>query len=211
MFKLGLLASTALIAATSVCGAATQPANPESRLQDVVSNRDANAEFLCNYGWLGVTWYYHTCCSGSSYYSHSTHAAVPVTGHGRSVSRIVVAEKTISNICCEKFGVGLYANSSKGVPGTLLASGVGTASSACAEVTVSIASTLLNKKTKYWIEEFPVNRHGKREGNRRSSVYWAIDPKAKHRAFEQSWTDSTGELSSSPWTRQSSGPFVRVK
>lgn len=102
--------------------------------------------------------------------SQWTHVAVPVTGHGRAVDRIVVEESHTSNRGSKyAFAAGIYASSQKGLPGKLIARASGKASSKCGLVTISIAPTTLQRTTTYWVEE-KVHRRGEKVHKRGGQV-----------------------------------------
>lgn len=207
MFKCSLLATTAFVVAGSLSLLATS-SWAFARSPTAEPGRDRNDEFLSNYaGRFNVfaTW------GGSSYSEHIEwqHVAVPVTGHGQTVSRIVVKEEEGSPRK-RGFTVGIYSNGPSG-PGTLLAGGKGRAHKNGGEVTVSIAPTKLNRKTTYWVEEtVPLGPWG-----RTVNQYWEGDPHTKSKAYVQIYRFNASSYPSSssttPWMQQSTGPWVRLK
>jgi hypothetical protein len=102
---------------------------------------------------------------------------------------------------------------SRGFPGKLIAGGIGKAGPSCGKVTISIAPTTLKANTKYWIEENGL--YSRNQSSTFDFLYWAVNPKEKHKAYVQTyWRKSTSTYSSSstsPWTKQSSGPWFRLK
>lgn len=109
------------------------------------------------------------------------------------------------------FSAGIYSNKASGFPGKLIAGGTGTISrkNSCARVNISIPPTTLNRKTKYWIEETMHNQ--KRSG---SDFYWEPDRYAKRNAYVQYHYYSSGPSGisyTSSWTKQSEGPYFRLK
>ncbi|HEX4077979.1 MAG TPA: hypothetical protein VHX61_03775 [Rhizomicrobium sp.] len=209
MIKKGLLTTTALILVASVSGVAARPeATAGSRMRNIVASRDANEEFLCNYGHFNVS-YVFTSSSGTTL-STWTHVAAPITGHGQTVHGIIVEEQLgrFSSYSSPEFSVGIYSNSPSGFPGKLIAGGSGKLPYKCARTEVSIPRTKLKRKTTYWIEETVPQPF-----SATNSAYWAIDPKTKHRAYVQShyYHSSHSSSSTTAWRLQTAGPYFRLK
>jgi hypothetical protein len=204
MFRIGLLTSTAMTAVALLLSGAPHEAQAQTAMH--VADRDANARFLCTYGEFGVSFQF----SGQSSYLHSTweRVAVPVTGHGQTVSRIIVMEAQDSRTRTDAFLAGIYSNSPSGFPGKRIAGGKGRAGRRCGPVEISIPPTTLKPKTKYWIEE--------KAGHATSytSLYWATNPNTKRKAYVQTHKrtcSSSCSSSTSPWTKQSQGPWFKLK
>lgn len=206
MFKMGLLTSTALTAIALVLSGA--PAAAETQTGMSVAGSDTNARFLCDYGFLvSANSSAASCCRGSGWH----HVAVPVTGHGQTVNRIEVDEKRGRRTATATFSAGIYSNTASGFPGKLIAGGTGKISrkNSCARVNISIPPTTLNPKTKYWIEE---TMHNQKRSE--SDFYWEPDRYAKRKAYVQYHYYSSGPSGisyTSPWTKQSQGPYFRLK
>ncbi|HEX4159286.1 MAG TPA: hypothetical protein VHY79_12505 [Rhizomicrobium sp.] len=212
MFRSGLLVTTAIVAAGSLSFFAAQAAAfAQSAGADIAAGRDANQEFLCNYGQLSVSRYF----GGSSAIlsSSSQHVAFPVTGRGKNIKRIIVMEQLGPNTSSATFSAGIYSNTASGVPGQVLSGGWGRAPRRCRPATVSIAPVRLKRKQTYWVEErapFP-------DWDNENVVYWAACPKTKRKAYVQTHTyyfnQATGSSASysTPWMPQSTGVYVRLK
>jgi hypothetical protein len=212
MFKRGLLTSTAIIFVASISAAAAQPeATAASKVRSLATGRDANGQFLCNYGALSASNQWGG--SSASLYSHWQHLAVPVTGHGQTVAGITVMEAQSAFTYSANFSAGIYSNTASGLPGRLLAGGKGKAGKQCAPVRISIPPLTLKRKTKYWVEEtVPLPHWGDR-----NEVYWEARPHAKQEAYEQSHyyntNSSTGSHHSgtSPWAKQTIKPYFKLR
>jgi hypothetical protein len=203
MFRRGLLVTTALILAASISGAAARSAaSAGSRMRDSVASRNVNDEFMCTYGQFTV-YYLHDQASGASYTAWE-HVAVPITGRGKTVSRIIVEQ--LRGTSRPNFSAGIYSNTPSGLPGNVIALGTAKANSKCAEVAISIAPTRLEDKKIYWIEE-----EAPQGGKAKIETYWAINPKAKQRAYVQEHHGSSSSSYTSPWSEESAGPYVRVR
>lgn len=202
MFKLGLLTSTAMTAVTLLLSGA--PAGALAQTNMHVASRDPNARFLCNYGQFLVSDF--SSHSGSFYSSGWRQVAVPVIGHGQTVTQILVLEQFSASASAS---VGIYRASSGGFPGSLIAGNWFAGRSRCGRRTVSIRPTTLKANRKYWIEE----RAGHR-GLEHIRAYWEANPKAKQKAYVQThWLFSSVSRSSStsPWTKQSMGPWFKLR
>ncbi|HLY07028.1 MAG TPA: hypothetical protein VKR31_14880 [Rhizomicrobium sp.] len=228
MFRMGLLTSSAMTAVALLLSGAPTGAWAQTGMH--VASRDPNTRFLCTYGAFRVD------AEAAAHVSESAtseweHVAVPVTGHGQTVSRIRVVEESGSG---SDFSAGIYTNSPSGFPGKRIAGGRGVASS-CGSVTISIAPTRLKRHKTYWIEEttspqcYPlrVASHGNRRLAGRppcsssfTSVYWAADRTQKRMAYVQthratycsSHTVSCYSSSTtSPWTKQTKGPYLKLE
>jgi len=179
------------------------------------ASRDPNARFLCTYGGFLVSFTYSSF--GQFYSFDWKKVAVPVTGHGQTVSRIKVIEApNHSNTSSSGvFYVGIYSNTPSGLPGNPIAWGTGYAGSTCGPVDVRIAPTKLKRSTKYWIEE-TLTGYGYPSSYVHHAARWMADPKVKHKAYVQTHHNSrssSGVFSSytSPWTQQSMGPYLKLK
>lgn len=212
MFRKALLATTALLCIASLSSAAAPPDAPAgSRMQNIVPDRDANSEFLCDYGGLLVSESIMGY-SGSDYSYVWTHVAVPLMGHGQTVKQIITRQ--VSSAYAVSVSAGIYSNSRSGFPGHLIAGGHGSTHGACETLTISIPPTTLAQKSTYWVEEMvPLPRYS--EPN---STHWAIDRRSKFRAYTQYHTGyhSSGGWSSigytSPWTKVGGGrPYLRLR
>ncbi len=209
MFRKGLLFTTALIIAASISVAAAQPAASDGiRMRDSVARRDANEEFLCNYGALSVS-HVFTSYSGDTY-SKWTHVAVPITGKGKTVQTIVVKEKLArySSLETPMVSAGVYSNTASGLPGKQIAGGSAKIFNNCTKVKVSIPPTKLLKNTRYWIEEtLP------KPFSATNLATWQDDPHAKQHAYTQSHIYSSvySVSSTTAWTMRAKGPWFRVR
>jgi hypothetical protein len=202
MFRRILLVTTALIAA-SISAVEAQAAPSASRMRESVANRDVNDEFLCSYGYFDA-YYKSASVSDQAFYSW-VHVAVPITGHGKTVSRIIVRDYQFKRVA-HNFSASIYSNTPSGVPGSPIAGGVAAASSKCADITVSIPPVKLENRKKYWVVEEAA------PGLRKNAVLWAINPKSRRRAYEQRYFSSSFTSGyTSPWYEQSAGPYVKVK
>jgi hypothetical protein len=107
MFRIGLLTSTAMTAVALLLSGAPHEAQAQTAMH--VADRDANARFLCTWGVWCVSFQF----SGQSSYLHAIweRVAVPVTGHGQTVSRIIVMEAQDSRTANDAFLAGIYSNS----------------------------------------------------------------------------------------------------
>lgn len=199
MFRMGLLASTAMTAVALLLSGAGA-AQVETGMHS--ASRDPNTRFLCTYGGFSVTdWW--ASWSGESHWQ-STHVAVPITGHGETVSRIRVIEAPGSPSRPD-FSIGIYSDNSRGFPGNPIVVGTGKVGPSCGPVKVSIAPTKLNRNTRYWIVEgIQATLSGYR-----ASVYWMINPNTKRRAYSRYISDSG---TTGPWSGPfSSGPYLTLK
>ena len=169
---------------------------------------EANTQFLCNYGGVAVS--AHLIGSASSFSSTWTHVAVPIIGHGRTVGRIIVKETPSASTSTAEFRIGIYSNTASG-PGKLLSGGKGNARNNCGKVTVQIRPVTLRRNATYWIEE----RVRRGVSDMKNEVYWASDPKTKLKAYEQThsaynYFGNSGSYTS-PWTKQTMGPYFKLK
>ena len=217
MFKMGLLTTSAMTAiALLLCGA---PTGAYAQTDMHVADRDANARFLCTYGTFLVSSNYFDD-SNSSYYYNWRRVAVRVTGHGQTVRRIKVVEAQSAGTSHSAFTVGIYSNTSSGLPGKAIAVGKGKIGSSCGPVRVSIPRTTLQSNQKYWIEErtsIPKNcSQYSTFCSSHAGLYWEVDPNTKRKAYVQTHSryisaGSSGTSSTSPWTKQTKGPYFRLK
>jgi hypothetical protein len=217
MFKMGLLTSSAMTAVTLLLLGAPTGAYAQTGMH--AASRDPNARFLCNYGNVLVSSYYADD-SGSSYYYAWRHVAVRVTGHGQAVNRIRVMESQSASTSRSAFTVGVYSNTTSGFPGNVIAVGKGKIGPGCGPVKVSIPRTTLKRNQKYWIEErtsIPQNcsQHSS-FCHSLAGLSWEAGPNSKRKAYVQThrhYLGPTGSSSSStsPWTKQTTGPFFKLK
>lgn len=213
MFRMGLLTSTAMTAVTLLLSGAPTGAYAQTDMH--VADRDANARFLCTYGQFEVT-FSSVNQSGSRRFDWE-HVAVPITGHGQTVSRIIVMEGRNPRTPRDAtFSAGIYSNNKKGFPGKLIANGTGSAGSSCGPVTINIPPTTLMARTKYWVEE-KTKKHHNPSGAAYISFAWYTNPKTKHKAYVQTGAAecsigvSCYKKTHSPWTEQTTGPWFRLK
>src|SRR5215472_4309267 len=180
MFKIGLLASSAMTAVTLLLSPALHAASVQTDMRS--APLDPNARFLCTYGNFLVSSYYADFDNSSFSYAWR-HVAVRVTGHGQTVSRIRVIEAQSASTSHSAFTVGIYSNTASGLPGNAIAVGKGKIGPSCGPVKVSIPRTTLKSNQKYWIEErtsIPQNcsQHSS-FCHSLAGVYWQADPNSK--------------------------------
>jgi hypothetical protein len=133
--------------------------------------------------------------------------AVPIVGHGKTVSRIVVEEKRNSKSADGKFSAGIYSNTASGFPGNLIAGGSATATNRCEKVEIPISPLELQDKKTYWVVEQAYQR-----GNHLTrDLSWVVDPTTKRKAYVQRHSSSSGYSFTSPWREHSQGPYVRAR
>jgi hypothetical protein len=212
MFKKGLLITTALVLAASIYNASAQsPAHHGSRLRDAVAHRNVNDEFLCTYGALDVSIYGYSSSSGWG--NGWTQVAVPINGHGETVTKIIVRESQ-SQFSDTTFFTGIYSNTASGLPGKLIAGNQATAISTCKPVEIRIAPTKLARKTRYWIKETVSG--GYSASYFRHQYFWALNQNPKRKAYVQSHrkgdnSESGYYSSTTPWIPQSAGPYLKLR
>ena len=204
MFRMGLLTSTAMTAVALLLSGAPGGAYAQTNMH--VASRNPNTRFLCTYGQFLVSVSSNSSFDGLTY--EWTHVAVPINGHGQIVRSIKVMEERRSRNSYY-FSAGIYSNAPSGFPGKLIAGGKSKAGLNCGPVDISIPPTTLMPNTKYWIEETA-------SFSGRLSFYWEADPKAKHKAYRQTFygfCSSSGRCSSSksPWMKQTMGPYLKLK
>jgi len=217
MFKMGLLTSSAMTAVTLLLSGAATGAYAQSGMH--IADRDANARFLCTYGNFLVSSFYFD--DDNSSYSYAwRHVAVRVTGHGQTVRRIKVIEAQSAGTSHSAFTVGIYSNTASGLPGNAIAVGNGKIGPSCGPVAVSIPRTTLQRNQKYWIEEqTSIAKNCSQHSSYCSSfagLYWQADPKTKRKAYVQTYhlyscAGGICSSSTSPWTKQTKGPYFRLK
>ena len=211
MFKCKLLATTALVIVGSLSFLAVQSTAVAQPLA-AATERDRNREFLCTYGDITVSHNRFAGDSGGYSYVSWTHAAAPVRGRGQTVSQIIVMDSFDGSAsrATHEFSAGIYSSTLHGKPGKLIAGSVGVAPEACGKVTFTIPPTTLAKGKTYWIEEAADQLHGLKK------ILWAVDPKAKQNAWVQHHFSSSNYQSSgfhsstTPWEKQSAGPWFRL-
>jgi hypothetical protein len=211
MFKMSLLATTALLVVASVsCVTARPTITAGSQLRDSVANRDTNDEFLCTFGDYSVSYYFHSSSSDDSTW---THEAVPITGKGKVVKNIIVREAREKSTASPEFSAGIYSNTASGLPGRLIVGGTGQAPRTCQQVTIPIAPTKLKARTTYWIEETVPKPSLNQHLSGLNEAFWATNPKSMRKAYVQSHysTSSGNKSSTTPWMMQSGGVYGRVK
>jgi hypothetical protein len=209
MFKCELLATTAIVVVGSLSSFAAQ-SGAVARAVSAGPGRDRNSDFLCSYGQLSVYAFETGGSSGSSSYVGWQHVAVPIVGHGRTVSRITVREQNVGD-GGGHFSIGIYSDTPSGLPGNLISGGKAKASTNCGPVRVRIAPTTLARNKPYWVEETVSWPHI--WGNERA-VGWASEHVSKRKAYEQYYMRSCCSSSSSytsPWTEQSAGPWFILR
>ena len=217
MFKMGLLTSTAMTAVALLLSGAPTGAYAQTDMH--VADRDANARFLCNYGQFNVSFLYNEI-SGSFISSAWQEVAVPITGQGQTVRHITVMEAR--NPRASRYGpftAGIYSNRPSGFPGALIANGRAKAPQSCRRIEISIAPTTLQANTTYWIEERM--EHYYRGSDSLFQASWEINPKAQQKAFVRNHhrkclggqCSHSYSISSSttPWTKQTQGPWFKLK
>jgi|SRR5579862_3593425 len=196
MFRMGLLTSTAMTAVTLLLSGAPTQAQTDMH----VTSRDPNSRFLCTYGGFRVyDWW--ASWSGESRWEWGR-AAVPITGHGETVSRIRVIEAPGSSGRAD-FSIGIYSNSPSGFPGNPIAVGTGKVGETCGPVKVSITPTKLKRNTRYWIEE---QVHAKYSGVG-VEVAWIAHPTTKRRGYSRFASSS----SAGHWQSSSYGPYLKLR
>jgi hypothetical protein len=195
------LVTTALV----LVGWVAVPAAADAPLNS--HQHDVNGEFLCNYGFSITRFNFFSSGASSSSW---THVAVPIIGTGKTVRKILVKESKGLQIGSSQFTVGIYSNTASGVPGTLIAKGTQRAPDKCSWIGVSIAPTMLNQGTKYWVEETIKNFW-----QYSNAVLWATDPNAKESAYKQHhhFVSNFERHSSSTtgWESLSAGAYLRLK
>lgn len=213
MFRTGLLISTAMTAVTLLLSGAPAPAQRDMH----VASRDPNTRFLCTFGQFGVSAASRYQPSRSHYGSAWEHVAVPVTGQGQTVRRIKVIEGQDISSFTQTFAAGIYSDTPSGLPGRPIAVGTGKAHSGCGPITIAIPQTKLKRRTTYWIEETISTMYSCLRGFNCSSsanVSWQADPNAKRKAYVQyrrlNWSAIFSSYTS-PWTKQSTGPYFKLK
>jgi len=156
----------------------------------------------------------------------------PLEDAGKRFSNIRVVE---GKGTAKFFSAGIFSNSPSGFPGKAIASGYGRASTSCGAVTIQIAPTKLKRHTTYWVEEW-VSASAVRAGSAadrrkfRPSPYssfsnsakvdWFANPTTKRAAYVQRykkscfWSSSAHKYrcssSTSPWTKQTTGPYLKL-
>jgi hypothetical protein len=208
VFRKALLITTALVIASSLSFLAPQSRAFEGRVTPE-SNRDRNGEFLCTYGFLDVSTFY-SLGSSLSLFSAWTHIAVPIIGKGKVITDILVREESGPGSRFRRFFTGIYSNTSKGVPGKLIAGNWHGATSRCKETKVKISPTMLATNTTYWVEEMASPSLSSYYAD--NVAMWAVDPKTNRRAYKQTHSGHSGHSShTSPWTPLSTGPCLQLR
>jgi len=214
MFKVGLLITTALIVATSVCYAGTQPQAPAGdHMQNAILRHDTNNEFMHTYGGTFVVSLISNVKDSSSYSIRSQDVAIPIVGSGRSVNRIAVKEARF--LSSSEFEVGIYSNNPSGFPGKLLSYGIGKTGAQSEWINVQVSPVTLKRKKPYWIVQSILDS----SGGASHIVLWAADNKTtKRKAYVQDYTyyyhsnshsHSSGSYTS-PWQPQSTGAKFKL-
>jgi hypothetical protein len=142
-----LFLTTALVCVTWLSTLFTSSSATALRRNDIPES--SNKKFICYYG-LNV--YDHYWSSDSNWQNGWQSAATPIWGHGKTVSKIIVAESP-KHKASFKFRVALY-NDNDGKPGGVI-TGASTTPSAtqCQLITVSIQPTRLTRGQRYWVVE----------------------------------------------------------
>jgi hypothetical protein len=206
MFKLGLLTSTAMTAVALLLSGAPTGAYAQTDMH--VASQDPNTRFLCTYGKFLVSAY--SANRGSSdWFAHWTDVAVPVIGHGQTVTSIRVIEAAGSVTYNSSFSAGIYSNTASGYPGNLIAGGKGRASRTCGRVKIPISPTTLKPKTRYWIVEATQAV----SNSSSNTLYWIANPNTKRKAYVKyrHFGYSSGSSYSTPWTEQPMGPYLNLR
>ena len=202
MFRTELLVSTAMTAVALLLSGAPTAAQTNMH----VTSRDPNTRFLCSYGAFSVD--AESYRSSGFFSSGWENVAVPITGHGQTVSRIRVVEAPVTRR--SDFMIGIYSNTASGLPGSAIAVGTGRITR-CKPVEVLVAPTMLKRKTTYWIEETVQGTPHRQE----TYVEWEANPDTTRKAYTQyhKHASSSGRFSSytSPWTQQTTGPYLTLK
>lgn len=206
MLRIGLLTSTAMTAVALLLSNTATRAYAQTNMH--VADRDPNTRFLCTYGQFLVSAFSYG--GGSSHFSGWQYVAVPITGHGQTVSRIEVVEAQSAQTYHSGFKVGIYSNTARGFPGKLVAGGRGKIGRTCGPVNVSIPPTTLNSRTTYWVEERAAGGH-----SGPTTLYWEANPDTKRKAYVRyhryRFVSGSSSDYTSPWREQSTGPDVRLK
>jgi hypothetical protein len=179
-----------------------------------VLSHDNNSEFLQTYAGIrgscsgmGFAVKGHASKVGSTFSSSLwQHVAVPITGRGKTVRRIVVEDYPQE---APSFTVSIHSNAPSGFPGKLIVAGTTKASRSCGKISIPISPTKLARKTKYWIEEtVPFETSS-------AFVVWTSAPHAAQKAYTQFHRRVRSSSSSSsytgPWTVQTGGAYFRLK
>jgi hypothetical protein len=120
---------------------------------------DANKKFLCDHGYKVTSdYYYRNSGSGNSeLYISWVRVAMPITGRGRSVNTVLVAEGPDGNQRGPKFRVDIFTNTASGMPGHVIAHSRTRGARSCSLKEMSIPATFLKADKTYWlVEETPV-------------------------------------------------------
>lgn len=212
MFKHDLLLTTALLAVAASSPSAARPGEfARSFISRIAAGpiRDANDEFVCQYGGFGVSAAYGGGVGGSDHLW--THVAFPTIGTGKAVKRIEVKEEHAPSTYRPEFSVGIYSNSPSGLPGSLIVGGSAKAPKAYRTVTIDISPTTLKRNERYWIVEevgYPPYDH-------LNDVCWKSRRNTMRRAYVQKYYYWNGQgqsgSSTTPWTEQTTGAYLLVK
>jgi hypothetical protein len=213
MLRKNLLLTTAFVVAASLPSLAT-PATPQIQPAAATLRHDNNGEFLKAYAGVG-----RSCSSdsgfqveghqskiGSSSSSVWKHVAVPFTGRGKTVRRILVKDYPQY---APSFTASIHSNAPSGLPGKMIVAGTASRSNGCGKVSIPISPTKLARKTKYWLEEtMPLDPSS-------AFVVWTTAPHATQKAYAQFHrrvhTASSSSSYTTPWTVQTGGPWFRLK
>ena len=213
MFRNGLLISTAMTAVALLLSGA--PAAAYAQTDRNLAGRDPNTRFLCTYGQFAVSaeW---SSESGYGFHSSWRHLAVPIVGHGQKVHRLRLIEAA-GNFSSYRIRAGIYKNGPSGYPGERIVSGSAIYSnSSCGPVNVLISPTKLKRNTTYWIEE---SVSGLYNGST-TLMFWEANPDTKRSAYVQThrYTACSSQAITcsnssytSPWTKQTIGPYLTLK
>lgn len=213
MFRTGLLSSTAMTAVALLLFSAPTATYAETAMH--AASRDPNTRFLCTYGQFSVSaeW---SSESGYGFHSSWRHAAVPIVGHGQTVRQLRLIEAA-GNSSSYRIRAGIYKNGSSGYPGERIVSGSAIYSnSSCGPVNVLISPTKLKRNTRYWIEE---SVSGLYNGST-TLMFWEANADTKRNAYVQThrYTACSSQAITcsnssytSPWTKQTMGPYLKLK
>lgn len=198
--KAFLIATTALIGVATFASAAPLAAHEPAFV-------DANAEFLCNYGFS--IWTKMSSSSGGEWTGDLwVRAATPVIGNGQLISSVIVAnapDGTTGNL-----SVAIYTSKRRKPHQELVDATVGRPRT-CERVKVPISPTLLDRGKRYWVVETALQpSEGPSDLN---TIQWVYDKKHSQGALWQYGYCSNGAcFHYTAWKPISGGvPYARVR
>jgi hypothetical protein len=196
--KMLLIATTALVCVTSLAVAGTLP---ERQLGSGYSGLDTNQEFLCTYGFKLYSYF-------DDYFGGWNLAATPITGKGKEVNEIIVADGPSGGYAPNGFQVAIYS-SDRDKPKKQLVSASAT-QPGCGRVEVPISPITLEHGKKYWIVQKVLDNSF--VSNPSASIVWLYDKKKTHGALSQSVSSSSSVVNRGPWKPLRGGvPYARVR